>query len=131
MGDRAQRRGISVKLVGLAVLVVALAIVIASLGKCGAGFGVGSPAAPSSSSPPAEKADAAQAGALAITVDGERCHRGSDAPQACDALCRAVADEPVDRRIEIDGTRGTHAAVDGLRTCLTEQGRRNVVVRAE
>jgi hypothetical protein len=126
----AQRRRISVKLVGLAALIVALAIVIASLGECGAGFGVGRPTAPSSA-PPAEKAEAAQGGSLAITVDGERCRRGNDAPQACDALCRAVADEPVDRRIEIDGTRGTHATVDGLRTCLAEQGRRNVVVRAE
>jgi hypothetical protein len=135
MTSRNQRRGgLRARLMGLGVLVGLIALAMAYFGNCIPGFGTGGSSAPSSSTTqPAAKTpngEATTAG-LRVVVDGDRCRRGEDAPGPCDALCRALAAEPKTQRIEIDGTLGTHAAVDGLRKCLAEQGFRDVVVRAE
>lgn len=132
MTKQNQRRG-GGRFLGLGVLVGLVALAIAYFGNCVPGFGVGGPSSPSSSSAPAAKpeaepADSAAAG-LRIVVDGDRCARTGEPPQPCDQLCRALVPGPP--RVEIDGTLGTHAAVDGLRKCLAERGFRDVVVRAE
>jgi hypothetical protein len=106
---------------------------MAYFGNCIPGFGTGGSSAPSSSKQPETKTNTGEAttAGLRVVVDGDRCRRANDVPMACDALCRALAAEPKTQRIEIDGTLGMHAAVDGLRKCLAEQGVRDVVVRAE
>jgi hypothetical protein len=136
MTDRKQPRGGGrSRLMGLGVLVGLVALAMAYFGNCIPGFGVGGSTTPSSSREPATKADAAKAesaaSGLRVVVDGDRCRRASGSPEPCDELCRALAAEAKTQRIEIEGTLGTHAAVDGLRKCLAEQGFRDVVVRAE
>jgi hypothetical protein len=115
-----------------------LALVIAYLGNCIPGFGVGGSPLPSTPSAPepaprteAEPAKADAAAGLKLTVDGDRCRRGDEAPVPCDRLCREIGGVNKNTKVEIDGTLGTHASVDALRKCLALQGFRQVVVHAE
>jgi hypothetical protein len=134
MSERNERRG-GGKILGLGVLAGLVALAMAYFGKCIPGFGVGGSSAPSSSTSEPAKSEPAKAGAGAsavkLVVDGERCQRDGEQAQACDALCAALAAGDARGRIEIDGTLGTHAAVDGLRKCLVDAGFQDVVVRAE
>lgn len=134
MTERNERRG-GGKILGLGVLAAVVALAIAYFGKCMPGFGVGGSSAPSSStSEPANSEPAkpgAGANAVQLVVDGERCKRAGARAEACDALCAALAAADARGRVEIDGTLGTHAAVDGLRKCLGTAGFQDVVVRAE
>ena len=134
MAKANERRGGGGKLLGLGILGGLVALVIAYFGNCVPGFGVGGSSTPKTTAPAkAEEAPAkaAAAVALAITVDGENCRRGDEAPVACPQLCRAMGSERKTQKIEVDGTLGTHAAVEALRKCLAVQGFRDVVVRAE
>ncbi|MBC8072143.1 MAG: hypothetical protein IAG13_27730, partial [Deltaproteobacteria bacterium] len=69
--------------------------------------------------------------ALELTVDGDRCRRDSEPAIDCTELCAGLASEPKTRKVLVQGTLGTHAAVDALRKCLGTHGFRDVVVRSE
>lgn len=114
----------------MGVLAAAVAIAMVFLGKCMPGLGLGGGAAstPAPAAPAASKPESAGATATRIVVDGERCAVDGGPPGPCEAACRSVA---AGARVELDGTLGTHATVDGLRKCLTEAGVRDVLVRAE
>lgn len=123
-------------MLGLGVLAALVALAAAFFGNCIPGFGVGGTAAPapstSTTQPAAQRGPAdADADALALSVDADRCRRGTDAATPCSELCTALAGEPKTRKILVDGTLGTQAAVDDLRRCLDSAGFRNVVVRTE
>jgi hypothetical protein len=120
-------------MLGLGLLAAIVALAILYFGNCVPGFGAGGSPSPATDAPAAPKPVAAPAAAdtIPLSVDGERCRRASDALQPCAELCAALAGETKTRKILVDGTLGTHAAVDGLRRCLGEQGFRDVVVRAE
>lgn len=129
-----RRRGGGGRLFGLGLLAGIVALAIAWLRGCIPGLGIGgststAPAEASKSAPASD--DAASGAALRIVVDGDRCRRGKDAPAPCDEVCAALAGEPKEQKIEVEGTLGTHAAVDALKKCLEAKGFRDVVVRAE
>jgi hypothetical protein len=122
------------RLLGLGAFAAIVALAILYLGDCMPGFGAGGSSAPASSTPSAPRTDAAPneaADTIQLTVDGEQCRRGSDAPSACPDLCGALAAESKARKVLVDATLGTHAAVEALRRCLGEQGFRDIVVRTE
>ncbi|MBL8947088.1 MAG: hypothetical protein JNK45_28200 [Myxococcales bacterium] len=122
------------RMFGLGLLAAIVALAILYFGNCVPGFGAGGTSSPATDAPAAPKSVAAPVEAtdtIPLSVDGERCRRDSDALQPCAELCAALAGEAKTRKILVDGTLGTHAAVDGLRRCLGEQGFRDVVVRAE
>jgi hypothetical protein len=126
------------RLIGLGLLAGIVALVIAYLRGCipglGLGGGDGDSAAPTSEQKAKageQTAKAASSEAIALTVDGERCRRGDEPLQPCEKLCRALGTESKHKRVEVDGTLGTHAAVETLRKCLAIHGFRDVVVRAE
>lgn len=139
MSGRNERRdGGGSRLLGVGLLGGLVALAIAWFGNCIPGFGGGGAPGSPSLSQPEQKAAPAPApapapaeGGLRIVVDGERCRRADAPAEACTKLCGALASEAKTTRIEIEGTLGTHAAVDGLRKCLAEAGFRDVVVRAE
>lgn len=133
-GRNERRGGMRARLLGLGVLVAIVALAMAWFGNCIPGFGTGGSSSPTTTKPATKETPAAgeaTTAGLRVAVDGDRCRRGSEPFEPCAALCRALAAEPKTQRIEIDGTLGTHAAVDGLRKCLAEQGFRDVVVRTE
>lgn len=106
------------------------------LSDCMPGFGTGGSSAPATNAPAAAQSDVATTAAdatLSLTVDGDRCSRAGAAAEPCLDLCRSLGAEAKTkpRKILVNGTLGTHAAVDGLRRCLAEQGLRDVVVRTE
>ena len=138
MASRDERRkGGGGRLFGLGLLAGIIALAIAYLRGCIPGLGVGgdpgsAPAESSKSSKSAPATDEAAAGtALRITVDGDRCKRGSEPPAPCDQVCGALPTDAKEQRVEVDGTLGTHATVDALKKCLDAKGFRDVVVRAE
>jgi hypothetical protein len=119
---------------GVGLLAGIVALVLAYMRGCIPGLGVGSSSAPATSAPQKSESAPAKAdvaAALQLTVDGDRCRRGDENPLPCDQLCRALGTEQKTTKVEVDGTLGTHAAVDALRKCLAAQGFRDVVVRAE
>ncbi len=132
-----QRGGGGGKIAGAGLLVGLLGLAAAYFGQCVPGFGVGggeepaasAPTPPSKAEPNGEAGDAADA--LALTVDGERCRQGDGTLQSCADVCAAIANEPKTRKVLVEATRGTHAAVDGLRKCIADQGFVDVVVRVE
>lgn len=126
----------------LAILAIGVAVLAAWLGDClpGLGGGGGGAPAPEGSSPPPapaeQKAEPAEndepQGTIEIAVQGEECRRGDEAPVQCPALCDALPTEGVkERRVVVDATLGTHAAVEALRACLRDAGFTQVVVRTE
>lgn len=135
MARRTERRGGgSGRFVGLLVLAAIVAAVMLYFGNCVPGFGAGQYTAPAATAPSAPRSDDARteaADTLQVKVDGDQCRRGSEPPVRCLDLCTSLATEPVQPKVLVDGTLGTHAAVDALRRCLAEQGHRDVVVRTE
>ena len=116
----------------LGLLAAVVVLVMMYLGDCVPGFGAGGTLQPGTPEPaPRTSEPAPTAAAIAVKVDGKQCQRGAEPLGPCADLCKALAAEPKTTKIEVDGTLGTHAAVDELKRCLTEQGFRDVVVRAE
>lgn len=123
-------------MVGLAAIV---AIAAAYLGNCMPGMGSGGSegSATEESTKPAEPKAAAEAdksaaaGTTAVTVVGERCSVGDQDPAGCAAVCEKLGKAPDKGTVEIDAAKGTHGAVESLRTCLTQAGFSNVVVRSQ
>jgi hypothetical protein len=133
MAERArERRGGGSRALVFLVLVALVVLAIAYLRDCVPGLGTGdrSPAAEAPASPAPETSTAGE-GPLELTVEADRCRRGSEPPEPCDELCRALAAEPKNRKIVVHATLGTHSAVDALRRCLADQGLRDVVVRTD
>jgi hypothetical protein len=132
--DRNKPRGRGGKLFGLAVPAVLVGLLAAYFANCIPGFGVPGQA-PTTAQPQQSSAandtKTAPADALELTVDGDRCRRGSEPAIACTELCTALGTEPNTRKILVQATLGTHAAVDALRKCLDGHGFRDVVVRTE
>src|SRR5688500_19573885 len=95
-------------LLGVGILGGLLALLIAYFGNCVPGFGVGTstPSTPAAPRTTAEPATADVAAGLKLTVDGDRCRRGDEAPLPCDQLCRALGGASKDQKVEVDGTRG-------------------------
>ncbi|HET6583761.1 MAG TPA: hypothetical protein VFG69_09940, partial [Nannocystaceae bacterium] len=118
---------------GLGALAAVVALLVLYFGKCLPGLGIGgsSSPAPEAPTPPAESKAGGTEDALQLTVDGERCRRDGETPAACADLCESLAGEAKERPIRVNGTLGTHAAVDALRRCLADRGFRDVVVRTE
>ena len=121
------------RILGVGLLAGIVALVIAYLRGCIPGLGVDGSSTPETSAP--AKSDPAPAKpaavALELVVDGERCRRGDAEPLPCDQFCRSLGTEPKTRKIQVDATLGSHAAVDSLRKCLAAQGFRDVTVRTE
>ncbi len=134
MAKRDERKGGGGRLVGLGLLAGIVALAIAWLRGCIPGLGVGGApsTAPSESSKAAPATTEPAAGAaLRIVVDGDRCRHGENAPAPCDEVCAALPADAKEQKVEVEGTLGTHAAVDALKKCLDAKGFRDVVVRAE
>jgi hypothetical protein len=134
VGERNERRGRGRGLAGLGVIAALIAIAAAYFANCIPGFGVpGGAPTTTKSQPPAAANDGktASSDALELTVDGDRCRRGTEPAIACTELCTALGSEPKTRKVLVQATLGTHAAVDALRKCLDAHGFRDVVVRTE
>lgn len=105
----------------LALVAALVALVAGYLNDCFAGLGF----APAPGGKVEETRDKVQekvkqtAEAIAtpiIVVQGERCRIGDAPLRACDEVC---AEQPADAVVEVDGTQGSHRAVEALRECLT------------
>lgn len=104
----------------LALVAALVALVAGYLNDCFAGVGL----APTPGGKVEEVRDkveekvkqTAQAIAPAIiVVQGERCRIGETPLRACDEVC---AEQPAEVAVEVDGTQGSHRAVEALRECL-------------